>query len=431
MTAIQQKDGKLELHVPAEFGPDRPAVLFTHESHNTSVKDHPLNQTVPESTHGDFPSILDTPETLDSVLRGPSAPMHMDDMIYTDRPNLTLHVINFTDDTFVTLTYSHSLMDGVGKREVVTNWSKVLAGHIDDVKPVAPFEDDPMATVANQRGEPFIHDGMMLKGWRKWYWVFHLVVWMVRNPVRRQRNLFIPAAAFARIRKQAEAVEEEQDHSVAKAPPPYLSDNVILTAWLARLACLCMPQGSKRPISISSAVDLRGCLQPPDIDPTRAYIQNLVAYTWTHLDVAKLVREPLGRAAAAIRTSLKTQLTVSQTKAAARVTYQAVKNDGSVNMFTDRNSFTVSVSSVAKAKYLEAVNFSPAIIKAGDRSKEPSAETETPPGMPVWQFSTPQCRIMPPCLIVVQGKDRKGNYWVQLVVSTAVWDKIEQEIKMV
>lgn len=384
-------------------------------------------------TKDEFPCILDTPETLDSILRGPSAPLNMDDLIYSDRPNLTLHVINFTDDTFVTLTYSHSLMDGVGKREVVINWSKVLAGRIGEVKAVARFDDDPMATVAKQPGEPFMHEEMMLKGWGKWYWVFRLLWWMIRNPVRRQRNLFIPAAAFARIRRQAEEEEDECDLSTSKAPPPYLSDNVILTAWLARLACLCMSPSSQRPISISSAVDLRGCLQAPDIDPSRAYIQNLVAYTWTHLNVAKLVREPLGRAAAAIRTSLKSQLTTPQTKAAARVTYDAVKNDGSVNMFTDRKSFTVSVSSVAKAKYLEAVDFSPAIIKPTrtESRNESSSETETPRGMPIWQFSTPQCRIMPPCLIVVQGKDRGGNYWVQLVVSTAVWNKIEQEIKSV
>lgn len=397
-----------------------------------SVKDHALNDTIPNSAISfESPCILDTPENLDSILRGPRAPLHMDDLIYTDRPNLTLHVINFTDDTFVTLTYSHSLMDGVGKREVVTNWSKVLAGRLGEIKPVARFDEDPMAAVANQPGEPFVHEAMMLTGWRKWYWVFRLVFWMLRNPVRRQRNLFIPTAAFARIRKQTEERENELEPSAAKTPPPYLSDNVILTAWLARLACLCMPIDSRRPISISSAVDLRGCLQPPDIDPKRAYIQNLVAYTWTHLNVTKLLREPLGRAAAAIRTSLKTQLTAPQTKAAARVTYQAVKNDGSVNMFTNRNSFTISVSSVAKAKYLEAVDFSPAIIKPRDNSEKSLSKIATPSGMPVWQFSTPQCRIMPPCLIVVQGQDRGGNYWVQLVVSTAVWKKIEQEIKSV
>lgn len=407
-------------------------MLFTQESHDISVKDHVLDQTMPNpTTQETCPCIIDTPENLDSILRGPRAPQHMDDLIYADRPNLTLHVINFTDDTFVTLTYSHSLMDGVGKREVVTNWSKVLAGRISDIKPVARFDDDPMATVANQPGEPFIHEEMMLQGWGKWYWVFNLLFWMLQNPVRRQRNLFIPAAAFARIRKLAEEKEDELDEPAVKAPAPYLSDGVILTAWLSRLACLCMPQDSKRPISISSAVDLRGCLQPPDIDPSRAYIQNLVAYTWTHLNVAKLVQEPLGRAAAAIRTSLKTQLSVPQTKAAARVTYQAVKNDGSVNMFTDRNSFTVSVSSVAKAKYLEAVDFSPAITKARENGNRRSSDPETPPGMPVWQFSTPQCRIKPPCLIVVQGKDREGNYWVQLVVSAAVWNKIDNEIKSV
>lgn len=396
-----------------------------------SVKEHGLDQTMPTAASKNMcPCIIDTPEKLDSILRGPRAPMVMDDMIYTDRPNLTLHVINFTDDTFVTLTYSHCLMDGVGKREVVTNWSKVLAGRISEVKPVAEPEDDPMAAVANRPGEPFMHQDKMLKGWGKVYYIVKLLWWLVRNPVRRQRNLFIPAAAFSRIRQEAEKKEDDDaNEAAAKAAPlPYLSDGVILTAWLARLACLGMPQTSKRPISISSAVDLRGCLQPPDIDPGRAYIQNLVAYTWTHLTVANLLSEPLGRAAAAIRTSLKSQLTAPQTRAAARVTYEAVRDDGSTKAFTDPSSFVVSVSSVAKAKYLEAVDFSPAVVKTGGNVREKS---EIQSGMPVWQFSTPQCRIKPPCLIVVQGMDRRGNYWVQLVVSTAVWRKIEEYIKSI
>lgn len=413
-------------------------MLFSHIHHNMSIKTHALAQTMPSPTSSQNPSpclIIDTPETLDPILRGPQAPLTMADLTLTDRPNLTLHIITFTDTTFVTLTYSHSLMDGVGKREVVTNWSKVLAGRLHDVKPASQPGDDPMAAVAaadQQPGEePFIHADKALTGWGKWYWVFGLLWWLLRNPTRRQRNLFIPAGAFARIRAEAEQRDtDEESHSdaaaaTAAAPPPHLSDGVILTAWLARLACLSMlPQ---RPISISSAVDLRSCLQPPDIDPSRAYIQNLVAYTWTHLTAATLLHEPLGRAAAAVRASLKTQLTAAQTRAAARVTYCAVRDDGSTKVFTGRRGFVVSVSSVAKAGYLEAVDFGPAVVErtdGGDRGLTPS-------GMPVWQFSTPQCKIKPPCLIVVQGKDREGNYWVQLVVAAAVWGKIEEYIKTI
>lgn len=398
-----------------------------------SVKEHALDQTLPSAASQKLhPCIIDTPENLDTVLRGPQAPLVMNDLIYTDRPNLTLHVINFTDDTFVTLTYSHCLMDGVGKREVVTNWSKVLAGRINDVKPAAEYGDSPMAKVAAQPGERYLHEDKMVRGWGKLRFVIRLLWWLVRNPARRQRNLFIPAAAFSRIREEAEEEDDGPAQIDAKAPTPYLSDGVILTAWLARLACLSMPPSSRRPIAISSAIDLRGCLQPPDIDPGRAYIQNLVAYIWTHLDVAKLVQEPLGRAAAAVRASMKAQLTIPQTRAAARVTYQAVSDDGSTNVFTDPSSFVVSVSSVAKANYLEAVDFSPAIVEKDGRDGSVCPGTAgTPRGMPVWQSSTPQCRIKPPCMIVVQGKDREGNYWVQLVVSTAVWSKIEEYIKSV
>lgn len=361
----------------------------------------------------DRPCILDTPEELDALLAGPEAPKCLDDWLYTDRPALAVHVITFVDATFVTLNYSHSLVDGVGKREIMTNWCKVLAGRLGDVTPLANWDEDPMGTICRSPSvdeERYIHEDIRLTGWHKWYWVFRFIADRFKNRNNyRQRNVFIPASTMARLRKEA------NDHATDKT---YLSDNQLLTAWLLRLACSPL-KGSRRPIGITSAVDLRG-FRLHGLHPGTVYMQNLLAYTWINTTAASLLCSPLGTAAALMRTSLKQQLTLPQVKAAAYLTHDAVGRTGTPDFFTGKDSFLVSVSSLAKAKYWEAVDFSPAILKAGTGGEHA--------GKPSWQSSTPRSGMKPSCLVVVQGSDLKGNWFAQMVLSQRTWNMVELEL---
>lgn len=376
-----------------------------------SVHEHVLDGTLPYSK--DRPCVLDTPEELDALLAGPEAPKCLDDWLYTDRPALAVHVITFVDATFVTLNYSHSLVDGVGKREIMTNWCKVLAGRLGDVTPLANWDEDPMGIICRSPSvdeERYIHEDIRLTGWHKWYWVFRFIADRFKNRNNyRQRNVFIPASTMARLRKEA------NDHATDKT---YLSDNQLLTAWLLRLACSPL-KGSRRPIGITSAVDLRG-FRLHGLHPGTVYMQNLLAYTWINTTAASLLCSPLGTAAALMRTSLKQQLTLPQVKAAAYLTHDAVGRTGTPDFFTGKDSFLVSVSSLAKAKYWEAVDFSPAILKAGTGGEHA--------GKPSWQSSTPRSGMKPSCLVVVQGSDLKGNWFAQMVLSQRTWNMVELEL---
>lgn len=361
----------------------------------------------------DRPCILDVPEELDDILAGPDAPACFDDWLYTDRPGLAVHVINFNDTTFITLTYSHCLVDGVGKREIVLNWCKVLADRMVDVLPLAPYAEDPLRDIVKSswqhKDEVHIHEERRIVGWHKYYWVFRLVGYLFRYRNRRQRNLFIPSSTVAKIRAEA-----DQSYS-----DDYLSDNQLITTWLVRLACSPF-KDTNRPIGITSALDLRG-FKLNEINPERVYLQNLLGYTWTNTTAPFLLRQPLGVAASFMRSSLKEQLSVDQVRAAARLTYTAMEATGTPYLFTDKDSFVVSVSSLAKAKYWDVVDFGPAVCQ-GSEDIVKSAK-------PVWQCSTPRSGFKPPCLVVVQGKDKKGNWWAQMVLSDRIWKKISTELE--
>lgn len=359
------------------------------------------------------PCVLDTPEELDTVLAGPEAPKCLDDWLYSDRPALAVHIITFTDATFITLNYSHSLVDGVGKREIMINWCKVLAGRMGDVIPLADWDEDPMREICHSPladEERYIHEKNRLTGWHKWYWVFWFIADRCRNRNNyRQRNVFIPASTMSRLRQEADKYATEEKN---------LSDNQLLTAWLIRLACSPL-KGSCRCIGITSAVDLRG-FHLRGLRPGTVYLQNLLAYTWINTTAESLLGSPLGTAAALMRTRLKQQLTLPQVQAAAYLTHDAVGRTGTPDFFTGKDSFLVSVSSLAKAKYWDAVDFSPAILKTESRGEHT--------GKPSWQSSTPRSGMKPSCLVVVQGSDLKGNWFAQMVLSQRTWNLVEHEL---
>lgn len=397
---------------------------FTHEHHSSSVQDHPLDDTLPRSQEG--PTIIDSPEQLDDILAGPKAPRGLDDWLLTDTPALVVHVISFTDATFITLTYSHSLVDGVGKREIVTNWCKVLAGRLDDVAPLANWDEEPMDSICRPLDageERHIHQDKQLKGWRKWYWVFRFIYERITNRNNyRQRNLFIPASTMARIRQSIEGEQMNEKGGDDAQPGPYLSDNQLLTTWLVRMACLPL-KDTNRPLGITSAVDLRGFPQLGGVRPGTVYLQNLLAYTWINTTPAALLRTPLAAAATLMRADLKPQLTLPQVRAAAVLTYSGIKRSGTVDFFfTGKDTSIVSVSSLAKAKYWETIDFSPAVVQVGEGGRKGLA------GRPVWQSSTPRSRLKPSCLIVIQGKDLQGNWFAQMVLSQRAWDMVEREL---
>ncbi|KAJ0164552.1 hypothetical protein CTA2_733 [Colletotrichum tanaceti] len=423
------EDGQIELHIPEAFTPSRPAVHFTIEPNRSSVKSHPLASTIPSlflsSTDAPSrPQILDTPSTLTPILAGPEAPATFSDYTTSDRPLLSLHVITFTDATFVTITYPHSVTDGMGRRELVDNWCRVLSGRKEEVTPLADPAFDPMAKVANAQDqrytEPFLWEHKKLSGWGKLRFTAGLLWYLLTNRIR-QRNLFIPAASLKFLRQTAETDISQSDEAATR-----LSDGDILTAWLVRLACSHIPKSSPaKPISISTALDLRGRLNEDDLPSDVAYFSNLVAYNWTITTALGFLHGAFGKAVTLIQSSVRSQLTDAQVYASTRLTYNAVAESGSTNQFTEPDGFVVSVSNVSKARFHEVIDFSPAIVKA---EGEADGGRPTPRGKIVWQCNTPRMRMHPPCLIYIQGKDHAGNYLAQMLVAERTWRIIEEVI---
>lgn len=427
-------NGKLEIHVPSEFTPERPAVRFSQDSFGVSFAEHPLASQMPNATSELH--IYDSPERFRPFV-GPAdtTPGGIDDYLYTDTPQLGLHVVTFLDATLVSLNWPHNTTDGFGRLAIVQNWCKVLAGKEDEVAPFMGTREDPMASVGtgqlHEKEEPYALKDRNLGGLSLASFVVHSIWDSFWVPEQELRTIFLPAESLAALRREAAGHLSETDanahgatasNGTAVPTRPFISDGDILAAWLTQITCRGSGPSS-RPLAFSNAFELRSRL--PDVfNPSAAYVGNFVrsAVTQVTADEARFL--PLGQLALRYRQSLRSQATEGQVRGLIRFTREL----GSSPVLPIKASSTLfSCSNWAKARFFDVIDFAPAVVRPG-----PKSDIAPVPGRPVY-FHCISTKQDPPFLrnvFNVLGEDHAGNYWLTAKLPPAVWENICREMKM-
>ena len=150
-------------------------------------------------------------------MRPDNGPKELEDYLNTDRPQLSLHVVSFTDVTLVSLTWPHTLWDAMGRREFLLAWTAVLAGSTGDVPQVYGADEDPLRGLYDNPKEPYkllskrlSLPQLLVFGFR--YWFDHF--WY---NAEKARVVCLPAAFMNRLRTKAiaEAKAAAGDSAIA------------------------------------------------------------------------------------------------------------------------------------------------------------------------------------------------------------------------
>ncbi|KAK2604675.1 hypothetical protein N8I77_007586 [Diaporthe amygdali] len=428
-------NNKLEIHVPSEFTPDRPAVRFTKESFGVSFAEHPLASQMPNATSDIH--IHGSPERFREFLgSADTTPSDIDGYLYSDTPQLGLHVVTFLDATLVSLNWPHTMTDGLGRLAIIKNWCKVLAGREDEVAPLIGTREDPMATVGtgplHEKEEPYALKDKNLSGLSMASFVAHFIWDKFWVPEHELKVIFLPAKTIAVLRQQAaddlSATNANGQGTTASngttAPAtPFVSDGDILTAWLTQITFRASGPSS-RPVAFNNVFELRSRL--PDVfDPSAAYVSNFARSAQTQLTADEARFLPLGQLALRYRQSLASQTTEGQIRGLIRFTREL---GNSPVLPIQPTSIMLTCSNWTKAKFFDAVDFSPAVVKPG-----PKGDVAPVPGKPVYfhAISTKQDPPMLRNVYNVLGKDCAGNYWVTAKLPPVVWQNIDKEIAKV
>ncbi|TVY93515.1 Transcriptional regulator, partial [Lachnellula willkommii] len=355
--------GKLEYHIPASFNAQRPAFRYSHMKYETSISEHPLASKLPRPTSR--PAVLNTTNEFQSLLRRKDAPTKLEHYLNADDGQLSLHTVSFSDATLVTLTWPHTLLDGMGRRALYDAWLSVLNGREADVLPLQGFAADPLAALGTQPTEPYALAQHQVKGLAFFVFAVRYAWELLWHPAEEMRIICLPAAHLNTMRSTALSELSACAPDTDTDPKPFLSDGDVISAWLARLALSpTLPQTSNRTVLLMNAFGLRGVLAHDLLPPHKAYIANASNSVHALLPAHALLARPLSHTASQVRRSITQQGTRAQIEALAAIERETYASSGRAPVFGDSSMKLVVVSNWTKTRLFE-LDFSAAVVGVG------------------------------------------------------------------
>lgn len=422
--------GKLELHIPERFTLERPACSFSHAKFAIKIDEHPLASKFPKAIDPDHPSIHASWDTFLPLMARPECPRCLDDYLYTDEPQLGLHVVSFVDATLVSVSWPHTTTDSLGLTAIFNAWTLVLQNKEDQVLPFANLKSDPLDTMGTtEPKEPYSLLKRRITGWHLYLFVARFLFRNWWYPKRETYfTICLPPKFVQGLKRQAyQSLQREGPHSAANPlavsttgiNQPFLTDGDIVTAWSTCLAAARMPSRSSRTLAVLNIYELRRRLSNV-FDVTRySYVQNATLPAYTLMSARKVLQgsffgERIGTIAALLRQTIIVQTTPSQIEAQARV-YRTVKETtGYQPLFGDSTNFMIVMSNWTKGRLFD-VDFSAAVIPSGGQSATEGKKRVNKIGRPSyaysWVFNLRQLPNVGAGFNIV-GQDAAGNYWI-------------------
>lgn len=310
-------------------------------------------------------------------------------------------------------------MDIMGQQSLLHAWSLVLQDKTAEVPAILGVHEDVLQAAVNastQKAEEYHLKPMQLKGSSMVKFITRFVWDMARGPKPETQTICLPEEVVATMRLKAQM----DVASIASGEKPaFVSDGDILTAWALRAISTSMPR--PRPMTALHVMNARFRI-PSISNASGIYIQNMILPANTFLSAEEALK-PLGIIALRNRQHLMEQATEAQVLACLREQLQV--SEPSKLFYSDANALPVPFTNWTKAKLLQTADFSPALVRAGDRKQS----RRNPPGTPIFHHvSTMKQTRTTKLMVVIMGKDHENNYWLTLTLPPTTWKKINESL---
>jgi hypothetical protein len=416
--------GKLEYHVPAAFDETRPGFIYTLAKYGTSIADHPVASRLPQAI--DHPSLFGSPEEFRPFIRSPDVPDRLEGWLYSDNPQLAIHVITFEDATLVTVTFVHTLMDAMGLASLFQAWTAVLRGKQDEVPLFVGFNHDPLASLSKATlQQRYVFADNLLKGSRFFLFALRYLFDLLWYRKDEERVIFLPAKYLQLMRDNA--MEELASQNTGDRRP-FVSESDVLLSWWTRVVLRALKPATNRTIALMNIFDCRSILEELGHMPSAgsALIANATFPTYTFLSVRHVLEEPLSFVASQIRQSLEQQRNKEQLQAFAAIYKTTIEKAGHPPVFGNSSVLMIACSNWGKSRLFQ-VDFSPAVLASGI----PLSQRVNQLGRPSYVNATGatngfSTRNAGPVI----GKDAAGNWWLAFTLRSEIWIAVDQQLRL-
>lgn len=316
------------------------------------------------------------------------------------------------------------MADATGILELFRNWSLVLAGRVDEVRPLLGAREDIILLAENSEAES---DREKLEILPKRLTGLKLILWAVRyiwhqfrSPALVSKTVFLPKEILCRLKSQMQHEIDEMPLSEGKATSA--SENDMLTAWGAQVVASSEP--SPRPMTVLTFLNIRPSISQV-MNSGGLYIQNMLSLTYTFLS-KQMLSGPTGSIAAAHRSQFQKQTRSPQVLSSMRLLRRELNSvAGQKHMFGESESRPMLFNNFIKAEFLKVADFSSAVVRRGDRSEQ----RINAPGTAITYYYRVYGTILDKVTtFFMLCKDQSGNCWLQCNLRPLAWMEMQRRL---
>ncbi|KAL3447668.1 hypothetical protein BJX65DRAFT_318068 [Aspergillus insuetus] len=413
-------NGRLEYHVPVRYSAHRPGIHYTVAKHSLGINEHPLSHKLPRSTGQ--PTLLDCEKDVMSLCLAPDCPQQLEDWIYSDRPQLDIHAVTFSDATLLSVTFLHSLMDGIGLASFLKAWTYVLKGQEEQVPIFQGVGDDPLGQLTERTpAHKYVNSNLMLRGCGLLIFIIRYIfeaIWYWNN---RTHIICVPGHLVDELRIQGlhEMADPKNDeHS------NFLTEDDVLLAWWTKAMIRALNPSRNRMVSLVSMFNIRSMLVNGPLSENTAFITNTILTSFTFLRCHDILQQPLSVIASRARSALSQQRTEPQIEALLATQKVNLLKTKRPPLYGDSSCLMICCTNCHRCRFFD-LDFSSAVVSSSsalsDRQKLSGRPTSVIPTYHLKGFRLPNVGG-------IIGKDASGTWWLMWTLRKGAWPAIEHEL---
>ena len=356
------------------------------------------------------------------LVRHSDSPRELADWIYSDRPQLHVHVTVFQDATLLTVSYLHTLFDAVARTNFFKAWIAVLDGREEEVPPFVPFDQDPLCDLGKDvPRESYTHFGRLVAGLSLVLFGLRYLFELFWFRKEEEHPIRVPGHCVERMRETAQ--QELAAATEEGAEAPFLSEPDVVSAWWVKTMVKALNPAPGRTVMVMSPFNVWGLFKESFPAGAKGFIGNAFFNSYTVHKASEVLEDNnLAHLACKNRQALVEHRTKEQVQAMTAIQRESIMQIPP--LVGDSNLLFMTHTNQHKARYFET-DFSAAVVAPGmSLSERPHAL-----GRPSYINDIEHCRLYPTrnvCRVI--GKDAAGDWWLLFKTRSEAWPSIHKQL---
>lgn len=404
------------------YDASRPAFRLTTAEHSMSIASHILGSRLPRPGD-DSTNFYPSPAEFAPLLRHPQSPRWLSDWVYSDIPQLHIHVVLFQDATLITITHLHTLFDAMARAAFIKAWAAAVGGRDQDISRCIPIDQDLFAAVGSEKAaaKNYVYYEHLLSLPAMILFFLRLlfeILWYWKD---EEHTFRIPGRCVDRMRKATLASLAPVTDKSIPAQAPFVSESDIILSWWARTIAKALNVSPSRTMMILNVVNIAN-LFADRLPPATVFLGNTGSLANSMFTARQAIDdEGIAYVSSKLRQDLIKHRTLEQVDALVAIQKHSLSKVAS-SLVGGGNILFLPCSNHHKGRYFEA-DFSAAL---GQPEGQDGSHMR---GRPFFVNDAYYCSGYPTRnFLRVLGKNANGDWWLACNARAGAWPVIQKEL---